>query len=150
MAKLTADPKELIATLCAIECAAKDWHYASFGDTFHGNHKLADDVYDGRAGEQDDLQELFYLGHSLQAYPAVEKLAAAAKLLTHDPTDYVSCRTACLALLQRGMDICKALDGDSSLSTGERNAVDTIAESLQKVFSLVSRQASFDSIKKGK
>lgn len=134
--------KDLIIALCAIECAAKDWHYASRGDTFHGNHKLADDVYDGRAGEQDDLQELFFLAHGKDALSGKEKLTEAAKLLTHDPKSYVSSRQACADLLVHGMKVCTSLEGDKSLTTGERNVVCTIAENLEKVFALVNKQIS--------
>ena len=66
----------MLAQIHAARMIALDWHYSAKGDSFYGQHLLAEKVAEGF--HTDDLTETYYLGENLKTPPRQADIMAEA------------------------------------------------------------------------
>ena len=114
----------VLATLCAIEMLAKDFHYRAKGKSFYGNHIFADLIWNvGK--NQDDLNEIYYMGE-LQSDPpyrisvagdAIKQINAIPEMANED--GYINAMydraNALVGLVEKAKEQKKPLSGTTAV-----------------------------------
>lgn len=73
--------EQIISYLIAIKSAAKGIHYRTMGNSFWGNHLLADRIVDGLDDFIDEIFENYYLGKSEDAPQQKVVMSGASGLI---------------------------------------------------------------------
>lgn len=130
---------ELLKTLYLIRFYAKDIHYSAKGDSFYGDHLLADRVFDDLDNIIDDINENLYLGFEHNAPTSKEVLKAVEQALPPVPTDIHQAWKNLYALITDGLNIIEAIEADYDMPP-LNSLLDTTADLLQKKRGLVWRR----------
>lgn len=134
---------ELICLLWATYGFAKNCHYKAKGSSFFGKHLLADRVVDNLDSIEnyiDDLIEVSFLGNTIEApsWKNIDTDAAEFMPVRTDNDDenfqnLFNLFTACLGKI-------KELNNSGTLTDGDANLINNIAQDFQQSRGLLWRQ----------
>ena len=128
---------QIICYLIAIQNFAKDIHYKCKGDSFYGQHLLADRIQNDLVGFQDSLKETCILGNDLEPLPSAEYLDGAKPLIPLIVDDMQANFKAMQNLLIAALS---AIESTLGTTRGEQSLIDSIAQDLQQKLGLVNRE----------
>lgn len=99
---------QLLKDIYAIRFYSKDIHYNCKGESFWGDHLLADKVFDGLDGFIDQINETIYMGYGHLPPASKEVLEVVVKVIP----DIVNDITKCWGFLYEKIEACLDLIAD--------------------------------------
>ena len=126
--------QELLSRLTAIHHFSKTIHYKSEGESFYGDHLLADRLGDGLDGFKDSINEVCFLGEGVPTPLSKDVLEGAIKFLPDEKKKCFELLGEMDDLIVDTLEHIQDLTGskdEGKLSVGEENLLGGIAEDLQ-------------------
>ena len=128
---------QIICYLIAIQNFTKDIHYKCKGDSFYGQHLLADRIQNDLSDFQDSLKETCILGNDLEPLPSAQYLDGAKPLIPAIGDDMQANFKAMQNLLIAALS---SIENTPGTTRGEQSLIDSIAQDLQQKLGLVNRE----------
>ena len=127
--------KTMLAQIHAARMVALDWHYTAKGDSFYGQHLLAEKVAEGFP--TDDLTETYYLGEKLKTPPRQADIMAEAVQIV-SANGEKSCPVALQDILKLAAAHAEEL-ARGNLSLGVKSLLDEVSQKCYQSIGLIER-----------
>lgn len=130
---------DLLKLLYCIKFFAKDIHYMVRGDSFYGDHLLADRVADGIDNFIDDINENLYLGFEEEAPSSKQVIASVAEDLLMVQKDDEQNWRRLYSYLEEAEELIYKIEEEYKVPQIS-SLLDNISDDLQKKKGLIWRR----------